>query len=225
MQLVPVENHLRSGIGAAVNPWALGVVAVTALMFLMLEVEIRKAQKPIVGHDDLTPEQVEAAKADLARFEEGDRKIRKVWATGEVITLVFLVPVALAMPLAAGAILVLNAVAVYGVSLLGARRPDLIVRFPRPAMSVVFVVMLLSLGIEAYFRADPLPQALVKTEGKTYRGPLVAVENGAVYLARRGSGDALFKVVSVGKVVELRTRRQKREEERSVLNLVGIDWR
>jgi hypothetical protein len=76
-------------------------------------------------------------------------------------------------------------------------------------------------GLDAYFRSDPLPKATINTESRAFEGPLVATNGGVVYLAPRKPG-GLYEGLAAEQIREMVVEPQRRDQEASVLELLGI---
>ncbi len=82
---------------------------------------------------------------------------------------------------------------------------------------------LLTALVSALVMADPLPSATVTTQTGQVAGPLIAINDGVVYLGpvRR---DDLFQSVPTSKVARLTVERRRRIQDESVLQMLGWDF-
>lgn len=76
-------------------------------------------------------------------------------------------------------------------------------------------------GLSSYFRSDPLPKASFRTDTRRVEGPLIGTSDGIIYLAP-ASSKGLYRAEPVARVQQLTVVRQEREDDPSLLNLIGI---
>lgn len=204
LALVPLDRHLRSGIGILSDPWI--------WLFAVLLVVVFVWNKRLLRSLDTEAEP--PAPPPRGRFSQAiDRLAYGMFAWMAVV---------LPWPY-----IVLIAVAV-AVSLLPKRYIRrisekqvrwLLVRLPL-FLALPFVALA---GLNAYHRSQPLPHANMQVGTRTFDGPLIATSEGVTYVGssrRRG----LFEGVPVSRVRSLDVTRTQRKEEDSLLNLLGVDW-
>lgn len=196
LALIPLEEHLRKGVGILLS-WT---TVLLAGAFALMYVGARSGTSGGSGEP-----------AVLTRFWNG------------VVVLVVLLCM-FAMPWTIILVMLLVVVALFASVLLPrwlggrweGRRAEIYV-------ATMFVTLALVAGLDAYFRSDPLPRAVVTVGHSTLSGSIIATDGGFVYLAPQ-AGHGLYRAVPVARVTAMSTVRQRRMDEPSVLNLLGIDW-
>lgn len=244
MSLMSIEQHLRNGLGILVDPVFLFVVAVYGAMYAVSRATTSGSQPTrqqrstpsLEGNAGLTgPARPEApTETDNKREGKADdhrhaiKKILRRSSWGDrfffVFRALFLLWSVVVLP---WPFIILTAIVVTTWVLpwilaarLGGpwsyRRSEIYV-----AMSVSAV--LLVAGLDAYFRSDPLPIAKAETRDRSFKRPMIAIDNGFVYFASTDE-NALYVAVPTTRVANLRVERQQRAAEPSFLNALGIDW-
>ena len=205
MTLIPLETHLRNGVGIVASPTFLIVCGTYLLMYLTARNKVREAR------DDPQP----------------DRSSTRGWWDRRV----YWVPVGLVGLWIAFTspwpFIIL--IVIIGASWVA---PFVLPRRLGPpwnsrtaevyVLSGVAALVLISF-LDAYFRSDPFPTATAVTADRRVTGPLIVSGDALIYLAPSRSSD-LYAGVATDQILSLHTRPKKRVEEPSVLNLLGIDW-
>jgi hypothetical protein len=86
-----------------------------------------------------------------------------------------------------------------------------------------FVVMMLALtAANAYYRAEPLPDARIHTRTRIVIGPLIANTDGFIFVGARDDDGNLHQEVPAARALSVIVNERKRTKERSVLEIIGL---
>lgn len=194
LSVMPVERHMRSGIGVVSQPMFWISVGVFAGIYGLLRRQER------LGVPQL-PSRVEAA------LQINDR------------ILDWVIPTVLLLMLASApwdVALVLVPVVVYVIATRVAFWAQ--VR-PTTGMALLVAWIVISLFASAVFRGQPLPVAAVATPSGVLEGALLALDGDTIYLAREGH---LYSAAGLGSAARIDVKKQRRDPAPSLLELVGI---
>lgn len=197
LSVMPVERHMRSGIGVVSQPMFWISVGVYAGMYGLLRRHERLGVRQL-------PSSVEAG----------------LRASDRILDCVF--PAVLLLMLVAApwdvALVLLPIVACAAASKVA---PSAHIR-PTTGMALLVVWIVVSLFASAVFRGQPLPLAAVETPAGVVDGALLALDGDAIYLAREGH---LYSAMGLGPEARIDVKKQRRDPAPSILNLVGVRGR
>lgn len=214
--LIPLERHLRAGVATLLSGTVLGVLVVSAvlvggLFFSLPHEEPNRESKS----SDAPPARV-GANDDRSRTGNA-AALRASFFLG--IFVVVMVWLSLMVPWTAVPVIFVT----LGLILMLIRMQGR--HAPRTALAIYASAVFALTGVvavtEALFAGDPLPRATVTTAKTPITGPLIAINDGVVYLGPRRNGD-LFQSVPTSEVVRMDVQRLRRPPERSLVQILGF---
>ena len=208
--LIPLEEHLRNGIGILVSPSFLAVSGFYIVFYFLVRIGLN----PQEGQEERNG----GGERVLSRLLTWERRI------GPILIGAVLLFGAVSSP---WPVLIAILVVVASWFLFAHLRLKLGGGWADRTAELYVLVSVASLvlisALDAYFRSDPLPRGDVVTSHRRVSGPVISADNGLLYLAPSGRG-GLYRGVAVDGIDQLTVKAQRREDEPSVLNYIGVDW-
>lgn len=203
LSLVPLDRHLRNGIGILSDPWIWVLIA----LFVAIYAWLMRSRSSVSDGNDQAPQPRDAFTKRLDRF------MSPVVYVGASLVLPW--PYMIAMAVMLGPPVLLG----YFGQRLG-REPMLLVIRLLPLAFASTVVLLI--GLNAYYRSSPLPKVSFQSQGSTVSGPLISVAEGLIYLGPTTRKGLCVSVPLSTVTSRLDVTRTERREEASVLNMLHI---
>ena len=205
--LIPLERHLRIGVATLLSESVLTILAVATLAIGSVWFSMYLAARASSETESARP------KADGSRAEVGTwEKLYRALLVGVLVFCSLNLPWPVAPVIVASVALTVMMVRMAG-------------QHPAARVMITYACSVLLLAVvvaaaDAFLAGDPLPRATVTTGKAPITGPLIAINDGVVYLGPRRKGD-LYQSVPTSEVVRMDVQRRRRPDERSVIQMLG----
>lgn len=93
-------------------------------------------------------------------------------------------------------------------------------RLPEFLVAGAIITSLAFLVATVYFASDPLPHAQIATKAGEISGPVITTTDGFLFVGARGK--TLYREIPASQALSVVVTKRKREDERSVLQMIGL---